>query len=295
MAEKCLSLRDLPGARVLAADLSFPESPRFKDGQIFFSDLNRVCAVDLDGHLRVVGEVPTPVALGISLEDDHQVLAAATFDRQIFRLGHGKAEPALDLSAATKEPINEFVRLPNGVLLVGSMGFNPVVDGFEGARPGHMLLVTPDGTVRETGPELLFVNGLVLSQDKRLLWAVETLTRVIHRFTLDETGEIVHDDPIALPAESSPDGMTITSDGQIWFADMKRGAAVEVNPHGEIQTVVEVPEPRAPCCIAFSDRGQEWLAIGVTVHGPGEGEPGARTGRLLAVPLDSITEATADN
>jgi sugar lactone lactonase YvrE len=281
---------DLPGARVLAEGLGFPEGPRFFNGEIYFSDMNAVRAVDLDGNVRLVAELPTRLALGLQVTDDGTVYAAACVDSAIYKIADGKAELAVDLADATSFPVNEFVLLPNGAFLVAAMGFDLfAAGGIANARPGHLLLVSPDGSVRRTGPDLLFPNGVVLRDNGRTLWIVETMANTIHRLRLDADGEVTGDDLIALQDTFSPDGMSLTADGAIWYADMSRGGAVLASASGGGEVFVEVPEPHAPCCLVFQDKGEEWLAIGATVHGPRDLK--ARTARVVAAPLAEILAA----
>lgn len=77
-----VSFGDIPGARVLASGLTFLESPRYCNGEIYFSDEATVCACDLQGHTRTVSEVPARMCLGIHV-DEHAVYASAPYERTI--------------------------------------------------------------------------------------------------------------------------------------------------------------------------------------------------------------------
>ncbi|MFF2324436.1 MULTISPECIES: SMP-30/gluconolactonase/LRE family protein [unclassified Streptomyces] len=251
-----IQLADLPGVRVLADSLGFVESPRFAGGEVYFSDMNAVRAADLKGNVRLVAELPTPLVLGISPAPDGAVYAAAAFDRKIYRIAGGKYEVVVDLSAETSAPVNEFARRSDGSFLVGSMGFNPVTEGFGTPRAVPMFLVSPDSVIAETGPEVLFANGLVLSEDERTLCIVESLTRTVHRFSLGADGQILSDDPVILLEHREPDGMSLDVDGDMWWADMTNGAVVLSGEDGATKAVVEFPDPRTPCCLVFEDNGQ---------------------------------------
>jgi sugar lactone lactonase YvrE len=52
--------------RVLLEGLAIPESPRWHDGRLWFSNwgTRQIVAVDLDGSSEVVGEAPTGSAGG---------------------------------------------------------------------------------------------------------------------------------------------------------------------------------------------------------------------------------------
>lgn len=283
---------DLPSARTLVEGLSFPESMRVWRGEIYFSDVSAVRAVDHYGNLRLVADLPAPLTIGIAVSDNGTVYAAGSLDRTIYRLDGGQARVALDLSSATEAPINEFVLLPNGGMLVASMGWNPLVEGFDVRRTARLLLVSPDGTVCPTGPELLFANGMVLLGNGRALWVAESFAGQLRRLRLDEDGQVVGEFVVSLHDRGlQPDGLAIDTCGNIWFGEMNHGAAVRVGSQGETEIYLDVNDPRAPACVSYDVDGREWLAISTTVDGPGQGDPAARTARIIAAPLDEIEAA----
>lgn len=191
-----IAFENLPGARVLASGLTFLESPRFSQGEIFYSDGTAVRATDLLGHTRTVAELPTQMCLGVHIGDGGAVYASAPHERHIYRITDQGATLVVDLSAVSDSPINEFVVLPNGKFLVESMGFDLLAG--ETPRAARMILVPPDGSTHETGPEMLFANGLALCDGGRTLWVVESGSRRINRLSLDLDGEVTDCVPIEL-------------------------------------------------------------------------------------------------
>ncbi len=69
--------------RVLAEGLHFGEGPRWHDGRLYFSDFydHAVKAVDLDGHVEVVVEVPEQPS-GLGWLPDGRMLVVSMRDRQ---------------------------------------------------------------------------------------------------------------------------------------------------------------------------------------------------------------------
>lgn len=292
MNARTVRFESLPSARTLADGLSFAESLRVWDEEIYFSDISAVRAVDHSGNVRLVAELPAPVTIGIAVAGDGTVYTAGSLDRRIYRLIDGEAEVVVDLSAATEAPINEFVLLPNGGMIVASMGWNPLLEGFDVRRTARLLLVTPEGEARETGPELLFANGMVLLDHGRGLWVAESFSGQLRRLRLEPDGEIVGQFVVTLQDRGlQPDGLGIDGAGHLWFAEMNHGAAVRVDNQGETEIYLDVTAPRAPACTIYEAEGREWIAISTTVNGPGEGDPTARTCRIVAAPLDEIEAA----
>lgn len=89
------------------------------------------------------------------------------------------------------------------------MGFDLLAG--ETPRAAQLLLVTPDGSVHRTGPEMLFANGMVLSDDGRTLWVVESGARQIDRLELSPEGQVIECTPLALDAKGATSRI-----GQSW-------------------------------------------------------------------------------
>lgn len=195
---KKIPITDVPGARVLVSGLTFLESPRFAAGEIFYSDGAAVRASDLQGRTRTVAEIPTRMCLGVHVVGDDAVYTSAAYDRVIYKITGQGVTVIADLSQESPAPLNEFVVLPGGNLLVASMGFDLLAG--ETPQTARLLLVTPDGSVRETGPDMLFANGMVLGDDAKTLWVVESGARQINKLSLDQTGEVI--DCVSIPLRS---------------------------------------------------------------------------------------------
>ncbi len=290
MTAKTADFSKIPGHQVLADNLTFPESPRYARGEVYFSDGPAVRAVGLKSQVRTVAELPTPLCLGVQVAAAGTVYVCASFDRKIFRIADGDVAVAADLAEASSAPLNEFVLLPNGRILAASMGFDPIADGFGSPRSARLLLASPDGMVRETGPDMVFANGMVLRDDGRTLWVIESMAPSINRLSLDADGEVTDCTRLALHSEAGPmpDGLGMAADGSLWYADMNLGAVVLAGSDGSPAIIVDSGKQHVTSCLLFDADGQEWIVITATDLAPGEGDPAARTGQVLAAPLASL-------
>lgn len=277
----------LADARILADKLHFPESPRFASGEIYFVDGSAVRAVDLQGRSRKIADTPAPLCLGLQVEADGSIYVGGSFTRQIFRITDGRASVYADLSEASSSPVNELVRLPGGNLIVGTIGFNPLAG--EPPAPGGLFIISPDGTVRKTGPDIIFTNGMILADNGATLFLSAFGARIL-RFNLRPDGEVVDWSEFPLHGDPPPsaDGITRAADGRFWYGDMGLGAAVRCNEDGSPEVIVRSGKHHATSCLAFEAGGQEWLAITVTDHAPEPGLPNHQTGQVIAVPMASI-------
>lgn len=277
----------LDGAKVLADGLQFPESPRFALGEIYFVDGPAVRAVDLRGKQRKIADVPTSLCLGLQIESDGTIYVGGSFTRQVYRIVGGKTSVAADLSSVSRSPTNELVRLPSGDLIVGTIGFDPLAG--EPPAPGGLYVVSKDGKIRKTGPDIVFTNGMVLADGGRTLYLSAGGTRIL-RFSLEPDGEVI--DWTELPLQGDPppvaDGIAQAADGSFWYGDMGSGAAVRRGEDGFPDLIINTGKKHATACWAFEANGREWLVVTATDHGPEPGLPNRKTGSVLAVPMASV-------
>src|ERR1700730_16544789 len=85
--------------QVLADGLRFPESPRWRDGLLWVSDMHthRVLTIDQRGTVQVVAELDAKPS-GIGFLPDGTPLVVAMRSRRIMALGGGAPRVHADLS-----------------------------------------------------------------------------------------------------------------------------------------------------------------------------------------------------
>jgi sugar lactone lactonase YvrE len=289
---KTVDFTILPGSRILAEDLIFPECPRFHEGKLYIVDGPAVRAFDLSGNRETVAQLPTMQLLGLQIEPDGTLYFGAAFDRTINKVSGGAVSQVADLSADIATPTNELVRLSSGNFLVGKMGFN-ILAG-ETPAAGGMNLVKPDGSVTPTGPEIFFPNGLVLLDGERSLLVVGDMGKRIYRLELDETGAVTGSSSIDLKDAVGPvaaDGMALSRDGQIWYGDMHNGVAVQVSDDGTPQIVVRNAMNHVSAVWLFEVDGEEWLAMTGLMTMEMPQSPDQFSARLAIAPMAEILAA----
>jgi sugar lactone lactonase YvrE len=232
---------DAPQA--LLGGLTFTECPRWRDGELFFSDMHagQVLAVTPAGECRVVAEVPgTPGGLGWL--PDGTLLVTSQNQRQVLRVDPDGLGVHADLTELGDSPLNDMWVDAEGYAYVGEMGFD--VHGFlhpaEGQEPveikhGRVICLDPAGAVVSTVDELLFPNGIVRRPDGRLVVAES------FGFTVSD----LEGDPVdgftkvkSWQLSFAPDGIAIDAEGRIWVADPAGGRAVRLGPEGEEAVVL---------------------------------------------------------
>jgi gluconolactonase len=101
------------------------------------------------------------------------------------------------------------------------------------AGDGALLRFEPDGSGRVLGGPFGYANGLALSDDGRTLYMVESDTDRVHRFDLDDRGEIAGRGIYADAIGRLPDGLALDEAGNLYVACYASDEIWRVAPGGE--------------------------------------------------------------
>ena len=170
--------------RVLLDGLAMPESPRWHDGRLWFSNwgTRQIVAVDLDGNSEVVGEGPDGLGWATNWLPDGRLLVTGP---ELIRVEpDGSRVRHADLSHISPFGWSEITVDGRGNVYVNTINFdfaefNEVLTS--GSAPGKIALVTPDGEAREVANELAFPNGMVITPDNKTPRRRRVLRRPPHR------------------------------------------------------------------------------------------------------------------
>jgi gluconolactonase len=130
--------------------------------------------------------------------------------------------------------------------LDGTLYFTDPAGSSLAERIGAVYAVAPDGRVARMATGLAFPNGLMVTPDGAILVVGETLTGVLHRYSLDPVRRYQEIEPLATlhPAGegdspigvAGPDGMAFGADGNLYVAHYGSGYVQAVAPDGAIVT-----------------------------------------------------------
>lgn len=256
---------------------------------VYWTDINRFLIHRFDASTAAVkswlfDEVVSAVLR--TTRDD--VLAVCLGSRVILwepkndvRRGHGFTLPnwpAVRLNDAGVDP--------RGSLWLGSMRNNVNADGSEGEAGGNdgiLFRIDPDGTATQAEDQLGISNTLAWSPDRRTFYFGDTLANTIWSYTYDERSGAIRKAGAHLANYSRglPDGSTIDSDGFLWNCRWGGGCIVRVNPHGEIDSVIEMPTRNITNC-TFGGRNLDILYVTSAACPSDRGDRLA--GSLFAIP-----------
>jgi sugar lactone lactonase YvrE len=232
---------------VLLDDLIFLEGPRWYDGKLWFSDMfaGQVRTVDLSGNTEVVAEVAERPS-GLGFLPDGRLLIVSMQNRLLLRLDRDGLTTVADLSSLAVGSPNDMVVDTHGRAYIGHFGYD--LFGGEEPRPASLLLVTPDGQVREVADELEFPNGTVISPDGKSLIVAETFGRRLTAFSIADDGGLSERRVFAQFDEETPDGICLDARGGVWVSSFESGEFVRVEDGGTITERIPVPGKRAVAC-----------------------------------------------
>ena len=285
--------------RTVVDGLSFPECPRWHDGRVWFSDFytNGVYSASADGgDLRLEVQVPQQPS-GLGWLPDGRLLVVSMRDAKLVTVEpDGSLREYADLSGHVGGYPNDMVVDSSGRAYVGEFGFDLMAG--DPVREARLLCVDPDGTVRVVADQLLFPNGSVITDDRRLL-VCETFGNRVTAFDIGADGSLgnrrtfVEFGPAPTHPELesaltqvvvAPDGCGLDADGALWVADATGSQAIRVFEGGTIEQSIRPGLGVFACMLGGDDGHTLFLCAAPDFHE--EARKNAREGRLLAVDVD---------
>ncbi|MDE0605282.1 MAG: SMP-30/gluconolactonase/LRE family protein [bacterium] len=234
----------------VASGFFFPEAPRWRDGQLWFSDVFGGLVYSWDsetGHLAEQASVPgRPSGLGWTPDGD--LMVVSTTDRTLRR---ADGTVIADLNPISDSKINDMVVDLDGTAYIGNDGFD--LEARAPERPAQILRVSPDGGVSVAADGLRFANGMVITPE-RLLIVAETWGRRLSSFAVGEDGALGDRRVFAELDTGSPDGICLAPDGRVWVADPMGRRVLLVGERSAVDHVIEFPGCRPTAC-ALDDAG----------------------------------------
>ncbi len=212
---------------VLLDQLVFPECPRWHDGRLWFSDMHarRVFAMATDGEPEIIlqgEEMPG----GLGWLPDGRLLVVAMAGRKLQRLDPNGLVDVADLSSLTEHSCNDMVVDPNGRAYIGSCSFAQTDTGERVRTP--VMCVEPDGEAWVVAEQLMFPNGMVITDGGRTLVVGESYGQRLSAYDLNADGSLANPRVWADLRPNVPDGICLDADGGIWVADPVNNGVMRV-------------------------------------------------------------------
>jgi sugar lactone lactonase YvrE len=259
----------MPPFETLISGLAFPESPRWRDSRLLFSDqhANRVVAVDQDGTIETLARVPGKPS-GLGFLPDGSLLIVSMRDRRILRRAlDGSLAEYADLSHLAHWPLNDMLVDYDGRAWVGNFGFD--LAGRAPACTTSLICVEQDSSPRVAANDLGFPNGMVLTPNGGTLIVAETLMNRLSAFPVDSgnlgerrTWAAFGPPPASRDVHSilkeinvAPDEICLDAEGVVWVADVAHGRIIRVAEGGQILDEISTGEDLAFACMLGGEDG----------------------------------------
>jgi sugar lactone lactonase YvrE len=282
------------GVSVVLEGLSYLECPRWHDGRLWVSDFytESVVATDGRGSVEVMAQVPQQPS-GLGFLPDGRALIVSMRDRRILRRElTGELVEHADLSAVVPTVLNDMVVDADGSAYVGNFGFDLMAG--ESPRSTTLVHVTPGGTPRVVADDLMFPNGMVISDG--VLVVAESFGGRLTAFDIADDHGLTNRRPWAefgtAPAGGDteavlgafdvvPDGICLDAEGAIWVADATHARVVRVREGGEILDEVSTAPQAVFACMLGGDDGRTLFMCAAPSFAEHERRP-VREAQLLA-------------
>jgi sugar lactone lactonase YvrE len=268
---------------ILLDGLTFPEGPRWREGNLWVSDFytHRVLTVDPEGRSETIVEVPQRPS-GLGWTRDGKLLVVSMLDRRVMRLEGGKLVVHADLSALATGPCNDMIVDGAGRAYVGNFGYDRHAG--EAERPACIARVDPDGRVSRAADDFAFPNGMVITPDGKRFIVGETYAHRLTAFDLGTDGILRNRRIYAELDTCFPDGMCLDAEGAIWVADAHGNRLIRVFEGGRIERTISTGAQGAfACMLGGADRRTLFIC---TSSGTGPKMAEKRDGRIEMARVD---------
>jgi sugar lactone lactonase YvrE len=262
--------------RTLLSGRGLVESPRWHGERLYVSDWSagEVLAVGLTGAVEVVARVASLPLCTAWLPDDRLVIVSSADGRLLRR----EADGSLSVHAELGRPgWNDIVADGRGHVYVNGAGFD-VLAG-EAPRPGRVVLVGADGSVRPAADDIAFPNGMTVTADDATLIVADSYRHCLVAFTIRPDGGLAGRRLWADLGPGTPDGICADAEGAVWYADVPGRRCVRVAEGGRVLDTIELDRGAFACVLGGAGgstlfiTAAEWLGMtGPELVAPGSGQ-----------------------
>jgi sugar lactone lactonase YvrE len=265
--------------QILMSGLAFPESPRWHDDRLWFSDwgAHEVIAVDLEGKSEVIARVASfPMCID-RLPDGRLLIVSASEGILLRREPDGSLVTHGDLTGLAEHKWNDIVVDGRGNAYVNNTGFD-----FPGGEfaPGIVALVTADGSARQVAEGVAFPNGMVVTPDNSTLIVAESYGSKLTAFDIAADGSLSNGRLWADLEGGIPDGICLDAENAIWYGDVPNKRCVRVREGGEVLQTIDLDRGCFACMLGGTDKTTLFLTVNEW-HGPANMTDGPRMGQVL--------------
>ena len=229
------------------------EGPIWAGSHLYYVDIKGHKLIRIDPYSGIedqwdVGEQIGAVAL---THIDSEVIYAGASGYIRFNLKNGAktklADPEADLRSTNR--FNDGKCDQAGRFWAGTISMT------KDQGTANLYCLDTDGSCDLQISELTNSNGICWSRDNRIMYHIDTPKQAVHSYDYDITKAKISNPRVAIDTkmhgyESSPDGMTIDTEGMLWIAFCHGGCVVRFDPleDRELQRV-DLPGIETTSCV----------------------------------------------
>lgn len=265
-------MSNAPKPQLLLTGLTFGESPRWHDDQLWVSDwgTRQLITVSQDGRREAMVTLASSSFQPICMDwlpDGRLLIVSSAEGRLLCRQPDGSLTTYADLSQLSDKLWNEIV--------VDGRG-NAYVNG------EVMALVTPDGSVQQVATEFAFPNGMAITPDNTTLILAESHGKRLTAFDIASDGSLSHRRVWADLGDGVPDGICLDAEGAVWYADVPNKRCVRVREGGEVLQTIALDRGCFACILGGAERKTLFL-VTREWYGMERAADDTQTGQVLAI------------
>lgn len=230
-------------AQVLMSGVAMGESPRWHENRLWFSDwgAQEIVTVDSYGKSEVAVRAPFGLPFCIDWLHDGRLLVVSGRQGVVLRRERdGSLVTHADLHGPAGMGWNEIV--------VDGRG-NIYINGGSG-----IVLLTPDGSVRQVADDIAFPNGMAITPDNLTLIIAESYGKKLTSFDIAADGSLSNRRVWAALGDGVPDGICIDADGAVWYADVPNKRCMRVREGGEVLETVTCDRGCFACMLGGAEK-----------------------------------------
>jgi sugar lactone lactonase YvrE len=237
--------------RTLVTGWGLLESPRWHEDRLYFSDWSagEVIALDLAGHSEVIAQVKSLPLCTAWLPDGRLVIVSSP-DGRLLRL---EPDGSLAVHADLGRPgWNDIVADGRGNIYINGAEFDPRAG--QAPKPGFVVHVAADGSVRRVADDIAFPNGMAVTAGNSTLVVADSYRHNLVAFDIGADGSLSGRRIWADLGDGTPDGICADAQNAIWYADVPGQQCVRVSEGGTVLQTVPTDRGAFACVLGGPDR-----------------------------------------
>lgn len=276
-----------------AAELNYPECPRWHDGSLWMSEMwsRAVVRFDAAGRREVVHHFNDDQPGGLGWLPDGELVVVGMESRLLHRFPAGQAGSGIhaDLTSFTPWVLNDMVIGGTGDAYVSQVGFD-LADATSRPGPSPVIRVDAGGAVSVAAEGLIVPNGMALSGGGDTLVVAETFAGRLTAFTVSPDGSLGGRRVLAeLPPApdhryARPDGICLDEEDAVWVADWRGCQVLRLAPDGTVTRRVPTDGHALAVVLGGPDRRTLFICTSPQMVRPGPDAP--PTGAVFALDVD---------